>query len=318
MKIRCLSVIAIALAVGACASTEGTNPYVDERIKTLKNEVSTAKDVQDRRKKTLNEMREHVVKSNGKYKDTVNKIQFSLSSGVEPANKDLIDQWKDARMQLEKNNDIAFDMRMLVAQLEKDVKILDYIDESVKGMDKIPGKTRNEQTELNQVLSDTAFLKKDVMALIKSTEDEADSSTVAVLNEKENLNDLALSIKEGRVVGMSNSSSMYSSHNMNGNNINAKSLDQKLVNGGRALIDIDMSKNTDCSEPLYHSLSRALERDPSTSFQVVSIASNMSVAKKNSEKVISVLTEMGMPASRISIKSHTIITGNPQVSIYTR
>ena len=43
---------------------------------------------------------------------------------------------------------------------------------------------------------------------------------------------------------------------------------------------------------------------------------HLSVAKKNVEKVISVLTEMGMPASRISIKSNTIIAGNPRVRIY--
>ena len=186
MKTKYLSVVFVALMIGACASTEGSITYVDETIRSLKNEVSTAKGVQDKRKKTLNEMRERTVKSNGKYKDTINKVQLSLSSGVEPADKGLVEQWKDARMQLEKNNDIAFDMKMLVTQLEKDVKILDYIDESVKGMDKIPAKTKNEQAELNQILSDTAFLKKDVMALIKSTEDEADNNTMAVLNEKEN------------------------------------------------------------------------------------------------------------------------------------
>ena len=119
MKTKYLSVAFVTLMIGACASTEGTNPYVDEKIRSLKNEVSTAKGVQDKRKKTLNEMRERTVKSNSKYKDTINKVQLSLSSGAEPADKDLVEQWKDARMQLEKNNDIAFDMKMLVSELEK-------------------------------------------------------------------------------------------------------------------------------------------------------------------------------------------------------
>ena len=208
MKVSYLSALVVSLIVGACAS-ENSNPYVDDRIKTLNDEVSTAKKVQDMRKKTLNEMRADIVKSNTAYKDTVNKIQMSLSMGAAPADKNLIEQWKTARIQLDKNNDIAFDMKMLVSELEKDVKILEYIDSSARGMDKIPGKTKAEQSELNQISSDATFVKSDVVALIKRVEDEVDNNMHSILIEKDNLNDLALSIKEGRIVGSTTKQDSY-------------------------------------------------------------------------------------------------------------
>jgi len=315
MKVGYLSALVISFFVGACAS-ENSNPYVDDRIKSLRGEMSTARKVQDVRKQTLNEMRDDIMKSNTAYKDTVNKIQSSLSMGAAPADKYLVDQWKTARMQLDRNNDVAFDMKMLVAELEKDVKILEYIDSSVKGMDKIPGKTKSEQSELNKISSDAAFVKSDVLSLIKRVDDEVDNNMHSILIEKENLNDLALSIKEGRVVnsGINMKQEVYM--RKSGQSY-SHVMDQKLT-GSRSLIDIDMSKQSDYGEPLYHALSRALERDSSVSFQIMSVASNSDIAKKNIEKVMATLNEMKMPASRISIKSYVTTSSNPQVSIYAR
>ncbi len=325
MKLKHIFMVIASFAASACIATgEGTNPYVKEKINSFENELATATKVQGKRRNALAEMKEEIANSANKYKTKVSEIYAKISAGVEAAAPDLIDDWKQTRMRLEKINDVSFDMKILVGKVESDGVVYDYMNESVKGMGQIPGKTTSENAALTKILSDVARAKSSNIALAKEIESEADNGMSYISNEKQGLNDLALSIKEGRIVGSTDVSTLPSSSNFVGavaptQNASAS----KSIGDSRALITMNMSAamlvgGVNHDEPLYQALSRALERDPSASFQIVSIAPTMDVAKKNVERVVATLTEMGMPATRISIKSNTSSTMTPQVSVYAK
>jgi len=71
--------------------------------------------------------------------------------------------------------------------------------------------------------------------------------------------------------------------------------------------------NVDYEQPLYTAVSRALERKPGATFtiQAVSpnassaaeVASNTKASRENATKVLHSLTEMGMPADRLSLSA---------------
>lgn len=314
MKVKYLFTFFVFSLVYACAYIGNGDPYIGERIDTLRDELKTAKKVQKIRKRTFEEMRDEIEQSKLSYEKNKNQIQSSILSGISPLDKGLTDKWKNAKSQLEKSNDVLFDIKMFIAQLQKDLVILNQINDSVKGMSEMPDIDINEKEELDKILIDSELLKIDIMTLMKQAEIDVNNNTTIILNQKEDLNDLALSIKEGKIIGLNNNIKydLYNNTASEHNNF----LD--FNNGKRPLININMSKKADYAEALYHSLSRELERDPTVSFQIVSIASSIDISKRDIKEITEILNKMGVPAVRISVVSHTKIGINSQIYIYAR
>ena len=82
-------------------------------------------------------------------------------------------------------------------------------------------------------------------------------------------------------------------------------------------------------QPLYSAVSKALERRPAASFDLIAItpnrgspsqvASASTASKKNAQRVLKSLLAMGLPANRINLNSATAdsATGN-EVHVYIR
>jgi len=84
--------------------------------------------------------------------------------------------------------------------------------------------------------------------------------------------------------------------------------------GGRPLVVIRFDQpNVDYEQPLYTAVSRALERKPSATFTIQAVAPNAGTAaqvavnnntsRQNAENVLRSLTNMGLPADRVSLSA---------------
>jgi hypothetical protein len=87
--------------------------------------------------------------------------------------------------------------------------------------------------------------------------------------------------------------------------------------------------NASYQEALYTASSRALERKPSATFQLVAVASssgtaaqvavNSNASKHNAEDVMRSLTDMGLPADRVTLSATTSAdVRSNEVRIYVR
>ena len=81
---------------------------------------------------------------------------------------------------------------------------------------------------------------------------------------------------------------------------------------GRPLVVIRFDRNNvDYQQTLYSVINRALEREPSASFDLVAVtpsknagqAAATSQARRNAEGVLRSMTGMGLPASRINLSA---------------
>ncbi len=143
--------------------------------------------------------------------------------------------------------------------------------------------------------------------------------TAAYLSsERGNLRTLSLAISNGDLYGRSLANRPFSS-------VPQSSLMQPASFGGgapvsleprpsqpRALAKIKFDKpNVDYAQPVYMALSEAMERYPEARFELIAVhpmtgnAAQVAIestrARRNAEKVLQTLTQMGLPADKIDL-----------------
>lgn len=374
MKIKNLIALLSVLVLGACSSTSNSlfgdedkvqtsqpkqssgfdGNFVKNKISNFKSEQSQMKNLIDSRKVALQQMRNNTNDAVADYRNTLAQINSKLQLGTTPGNPQLMDQWKVARAKLEKVNDIAFDIKRLVADVESDQSMVDYMVGSIQASYKIRGATEDDHKELKALEDQAKQIGSSISSFARQLNQESERQQAYVEREKFNLNDVALNIKNGKLYGFGSSSdyfadggSMFSSdesfeafieeteqdygnmprrNNRNSSRKNSmieddslravsskstpvQRFDANVLKSNRPLIVIKFDSNSvDFEEPLYQSLSRALERNPSATFEIAGVApqgkSNSSI-KNNVKNVMTTLTEMGLPASRVALTMQT-------------
>ncbi len=373
------------VVLGACSSTSETlfasgeakpetaktkqggfdGTFVKNKISNFASEQAQLKSLVDSRKTTLQSMRNDTNTAVSEYRSAVAQINSKLQLGTTPGNPELMDEWKDARAKLEKINNIAFDIKRLVADVESDQSMVDYMVGSIQASYKIRGATEEDHKQLKALEEEAKQIGSNISIFARQLNAEADRQQAYVENEKFNLNDVALNIKNGKLYGMGGSStdffanggSMFSSDESydaflteteqdygyaprrnakrqpasEPRSLTPSRAPSPLVErapapissiSARPLVVVKFdSKNVEFEEPLYQALSRALERNPSATFEVSGVApqgkSNAS-AKKNVKSVMNALTEMGLPANRVAITMQTDKVDFDEVRVYEK
>ncbi len=384
---RKLIALLSVVVLGACSSTsdtlfagsESTNTpakessnafdgtFIKNKIANFASEQKELKKLVDSRKDSLQAMRNETNTAVSDYRSAVAQINSKLQLGTTPGNPELMDEWKEARAKLEKVNNIAFDIKRLVADVESDQSMVDYMVGSIHASYKIRGATEDEHKQLKSLEEEAKQIGSNISIFARQLNAEAERQQAYVDNEKYNLNDVALNIKNGKLYGMGGSStdffanggSMFSSDEaynafMEENEqeygfASRKPAHRKpMVRDHRAernvmvpmraptpvvekapapistrpiaVVKFDKA-NVDFEEPLYQALSRALERNPSATFEVSGIAPQgkpSANVKKDVKAVMSALTEMGLPASRVAITMSTDNVEFDEVRVFER
>ncbi|MBD5405928.1 hypothetical protein HDR59_05270 [bacterium] len=387
MKINKLLTLLSLVILGACSSTSDTlfgdekkpeakqtasfdGTFMKNKIANFKSEQEQLKALVDSRKTTLQEMRNETNTAVSDYRSAVSQINSKLQLGTTPGNPELMDEWKDARAKLEKINNIAFDIKRLVADVESDQSMVDYMVGSIQASYKIRGATEDDHKQLKAIEEEAKQIGSNISIFARQLNQEAERQQAYVDNEKYSLNDVALNIKNGKLYGTSSSTdffanggSMFSSDESYEAFINETAQDYgmqqrapqsrrpaqrspmmvgnrdevalrparatstpvdiaPIAKSTRPIITVKFDKaSVDFAEPLYQSLSRVLERNPSATFEVSGVApqgkSNGSI-KKNVKDVMTTLTEMGLPASRVALTMRTDDVEFDEVRIYEK
>ena len=384
MKINKLLTLLSLVILGACSSTSDTlfgddkkpeakqtasfdGTFMKNKIANFKSEQEQLKALVDSRKTTLQEMRNETNTAVSDYRNAVSQINSKLQLGTTPGNPELMDEWKDARAKLEKVNNIAFDIKRLVADVESDQSMVDYMVGSIQASYKIRGATEDDHKQLKAIEEEAKQIGSNISIFARQLNQEAERQQAYVDAEKHNLNDVALNIKNGRLYGSSSSTdffanggSMFSSDESYEAFINETAQDYgmqqrapqsrrpaprnrfqddeaalrparasstpvdiaPIAKSSRPIITVKFDKSSvDYAEPLYQSLSRVLERNPSATFEVSGVApqgkSNGTI-KKNVKDVMTTLTEMGLPASRVALTMRTDDVLVDEVRIYEK
>ncbi len=144
--------------------------------------------------------------------------------------------------------------------------------------------------------------------LLKEVSDDVQRQTAYVANERSNLTVLASSIKNGELYGAELGGSMMSA--------SAAAPSNSYAYSGTPLVVIRFDHpDVDYQQILYAALSQALQSRPGAGFAVVAVSPTrgtaaavqlaQTAAHRHAQEVMRSMTDMGVPASRLSVASAT-------------
>ena len=191
------------------SSTAFDGTFIKNKIANFASEQAELKKLVDSRRDTLQSMRNDTNTAVSDYRSAIAQINSKLQLGTTPGNPELMDEWKEARAKLEKINNIAFDIRRLVADVESDQSMVDYMVGSIQASYKIRGATEDEHKQLKALEEEAKQTGSNISIFARQLNAEAERQQAYVDNEKFNLNDVALNIKNGKLYGMGGSSTDF-------------------------------------------------------------------------------------------------------------
>lgn len=304
------------------ASSSGT--YVGAKAATLRNDLQGLQATLGRQNQMLQQIRSETVQDSQRYHGTVAAINARLQVGTTPGNPILNQQWNAAQNELDRITDDVLKMNRLTNEVTASSTMAGYLLESVRAARSLSGAVDEDHRQLRILEDETNRTVVMVERLLGELTNDAVRQQQYVASEKQNLNTLALGIKNGALFVGSLSNQPNSSFTPPAARAAVPSGDQPLVT-----IRFDRP-NVNYEPALYAAVKSALDRRPNATFDVVAVAptgSNpaqqtvaASNARRNAESVLRSLTNMNMPASRVRVSASTSPSAstNGEVQVFVR
>ena len=286
-----------------------TGTLVGQKVAQLRSELAALRDNVRQRNDGLQEIRRTTTENSQRYHGTVAAINARLQLGTTPGNPVLVGQWNAAQSELDRIGLDVAEMNGLANAVAADSAMVSYLLETARATYGLQGAIDEDHRQL-AVLEDEANRTLVMIdRLLNELSEDAGRQTAYVGNERRNLTTLSLAIKNGEYYGQNLSNRAYFPSASGG--------DGKLAAADRRPLVVIRFDRADVPyrQALYDAVSRALERHPQATFELVAVtpsqgtpaenALNASRAKRYADDVLRTLTEMGLSADRVDLSSMT-------------
>ncbi len=239
----------------------------------------------------------------------------------------MINQWNAAQADLDRLSSDISALNGLSNAVAEDAGMGEFMLETARATYGLAGAIDEDHRQLGILEDETNRSLVLIQRLLGELSEDIGRQTAYVGNERARLTTLANGIKKGVMFGETLASGAtlapVGSQTFSGGTSGVAAAGRPLV-----VIRFDRS-DVEFEQPLYSALTRALESRPDARFDVVSVvptggnASDMrrsqTQSRHNAEAVMASITDMGLPASRLSISSTTSgdVSSN-EVRVYMR
>lgn len=287
-----------------------TGTFVGQKVEELRGDLERLQQSIGGQNQQLQELRARAVQNANAYHGTVGAISARLQVGTTPGNPILVQQWNTAQTQLEQVSADLAQMNSLSNDVAANAALSSYLLEATRASFGISGAVDEDHRQLaileDEVNRTTVLIDR---LLSELTEDVA-RQTNYLGQERSNLTTLALGVSNGELYGTSLGSRAYVAPPA------PASAPGAGLASGRPLVVIRFDRpNVQYQQALYEAISTALERRPNAAFDLVAVAPaggtpaqvalNSNNARRNAEGVLRTLTNMGLPAERVSLAATT-------------
>src|SRR5262249_50768015 len=158
--------------------------------------------------------------------------------------------------------------------------------------------------------------------ILNNVSDDITRTTTYLSSERDNMRTLSLAVKNGDMYGKSlanrpfSGAGVFQQASASPQDIQAAATAQPAVlsGGPRPLVKIRFDRaDVDYEQPVYLAVNEALQRYPNAHFDLVAVhptsgnaaevAIESTKARRNAERVLRTLTEMGLPLDRINLST---------------
>ncbi len=304
-----------------------TGTFVGQKVQQIRTELTQLQSIIAQRNTALQAARASTMQNSQRYYGTVAAITTRLQVGTTPGNPILVGQWNQAQSDLDKlSADIAA-LSSLSNEVSADSAMSAYLIESIKSAYRMSGAIDEDHRQLAILEDETNRTVVLIDRVLNEVTQDVSRQTAYLGAERGNLAALSLSVKNGELLGPSLANRAYAGISTNaGDGIRPASVG---ADGRQPLVVIRFDRSdVPFQTALYNAVSRTLERRPQASFDLVAVSANIgdagqgalnqSQSRRNAEKVMRSLTEMGLPAARINLSATSAQVATNEVHLYVR
>ncbi len=318
----------------------GQQTAVGVRAVQMRGDLSNLQGAVQQRAGAIQQMRGDTVSTAQRYFNLVAGINARLQVGTTPGNPILQAQWSQAAAELDRLSAEIGRLSQLSSAVASDAATAAFLLDSTRAAYSLSGAVEDDHRALAAVEDEVNRTVVSIDRLLNELNEDIGRQSTYASRERSNLNALSLAIRNGELFGsglnnraFTNVAPSDGSPAILGVAPGAAPQAQnpaQAAAGRRPLVVIRFDRaNPAYEQALYTAVSRALERSPSASFDLVAVAPTRggqsqaalaaTSARRQAETVMRSLADMGLPAQRMTLSSTT--SGQTQaneVHVYVR
>jgi hypothetical protein len=306
---------------------EPTGTFVGNKVALLRDDLNRLQTSINQENSDLQAVRQQTMVNARGYHTQVAIIRSRLQLGTTPGNPQLVGGWNNSQIELEKINTDIGRMNALSNRVAADAAMSSYLLEATRAAFGLSGAIDEDHRQLEVLEDDVNRTVVLIDRLLTELSDDIRRQSHYVSTERNDLNTLALAIKNGEFFGPSLATTAYTRDNVAPNAAAARG----SVRSGdrRPLVVIRFDRpDVNYQQALYSAVNSALQRQPGATFDLVSVSQlrggaaqstlNANSARRNAQSVLRALVDMGLPPSRVALSATTETSGGNEVRLYIR
>ena len=314
-----------AFVVDPIRPGQPTGTFVGQKVQQLRGDLVQLQQSIRQHSDELQAIRSQAVQDAQVYYGITASINARLQVGTTPGNPVLLQTWNQAQAQLNQMDNNISQMNALGNRLATDAALAGYLSDAIGAAFNIPGAMDEDHRQL-------AILQGEVQqtgVVVNRVSGEVNADIARqrnyIASERQSLHGLAQEIKEGELYGSGfrddPRAARFASYVPATRDIYPPAV--AIAETRRPLVIIRFDRpDVAFEQPLYTALSQALERRPGAMFDVVAVSpagGGATAAKRNSDRVLRSLADMGLPAERVRVSAaNSPDTDIAEVHIYVR
>jgi len=290
-----------------------TGTFVGQKVNALRNDLTQLQATLNQQNDQLQQIRTQTVQDSQRYHGTVAAISTRLQVGTTPGNPILVQQWNEAQGELDHIGDDVLKMNRLTTDVASTSGMAAYLLDSVRAARSLSGAVDEDHRQLRVLEDETNGTTVLIERLLTELSGDTQRQQQYVAAERNNLNTLAVSIKNGQLYGASLGNTRLGAA---GPLMPSAAAPSAPIAGAtdRPLVVIRFDRpNVSYEDALYAAVKGALDRRPNAVFEVVAVAPSggspgaaalgETSARRNADAVVRSLTQMGLPQDRLRIST---------------
>jgi hypothetical protein len=284
-----------------------TGTGVNHTIQGLRGELSSLQDKIVADAQQLAAIKNAAAQSAGSYHESKAQITTHLEMGTTRGNPELVSQWNTAQSALDSLTGNINSLNSLGAQIANEASTAHFVLDTIQATFNVSGAVDEDHRQLSVLQDEASQTIVLIDRLLTETSGDVQRQTAYVANERANLMTLASAIKNGEFYGSELGTPMMAT--MSGG-------PSPVIPGGAALVTVRFDHpGVEYQQILYTALAQALQTRPGASFDVIAVSPTrgsaaavqlaQTDAQHHAQDVLRSMTDMGVPATRLSISSAT-------------
>jgi len=322
-----------AQQIAGSAYFQGDNTIVGQRVKDINNQLVTLQTKTNRMAEQLRALQTKGRGNSAEYFANIATINTQLQTGTTPGNPRLVKRLATAQTNLDTLGNNVSELNSLAIEIADTASKASFLLDSARSTYTVSGAIEEDHARLARLEDEVNNTIIIIERILNDVNDDITRTTAYLSSEQRNLRTLSLAVSNGNLYGKSLANYPFSRAQQSPLLQPASMTNQRApmaqqapmmepprgsfgpsssVGAPKPLAKIRFDKpNVEFEQPIYVAVQNALEQYPDTRFELIAvhptsgnpaqIAIESTRSRRNAERVLRTLTQMGVNLERIDL-----------------